>query len=95
MGIIKKPIITEKYSQLNEKGIYAFEVVGSANKVQIRQEVEAKYGVTVLKVNTINIRPDRKTRYTKSGMQSGMKSGMKKAVVYLPEGEYIDYYEDI
>lgn len=95
MGVIKKAIVTEKYSELNEKGIYAFEVDSRANKVEIKQEVEAKYGVPVNKVNTMNVAPKRTTRYTKAGFVTGTKGGYKKAVVYLPEGEFIDYYEDI
>lgn len=95
MSLIKKPIITEKYNKLNEQSIYAFVVDKKANKVQIKQEIESKYGVTVKSVNTMNIAPTRRTRFTKSGVVSSMKSGYKKAIIYLNEGDFIDYYEDL
>ena len=47
MSILIKPLVTEKFSAMNEQGKYGFVVERSANKVQIRQEVEKKYGVTV------------------------------------------------
>ena len=54
MSVIIKPIITEKMSILEEKlGRYGFIVENSANKVQIRKDVEATYGVTVESVNTM------------------------------------------
>jgi large subunit ribosomal protein L23 len=60
-----------------------------ANKVQIKKAVEAAYGVTILSVNTMNVRPDRTTKYTKSGLISGKTNAIKKAIVQ--EGETIDF----
>jgi large subunit ribosomal protein L23 len=48
------------------------------NKVQIKKAVEAAYGVTILSVNTMNVRPDRTTKYTKSGLISGKTNAIKK-----------------
>jgi large subunit ribosomal protein L23 len=48
-----------------------------ANKVQIKKAVEAAYGVTILSVNTMNVRPDRTTKY-KSGLISGRQMQLKK-----------------
>ena len=53
MSTLKKPIVTEKATALNEKGQYAFEVERNANKVQIKKEIEALYGVTVTGISTI------------------------------------------
>ena len=53
MSILKKPLITEKASALNESGKYGFIVDQNANKVQIKNEVEKMYGVTVESVNTM------------------------------------------
>jgi large subunit ribosomal protein L23 len=47
------------------------------------------------KVRTINVRPDRKTKYTKSGIQHGKTNATKKAIVQLVDGETIDLYANI
>jgi large subunit ribosomal protein L23 len=57
--------------------------------------VEAAYGVSVEKVRTINVRPDRKTKFTKTGIQHGKTNAVKKALVQLAEGETIDLYANI
>ena len=70
MSILIKPIITEKATLNSEtRNCYSFLVNTKANKVEIRKAVEATYGVSVDKVRTINVRPDRKTKYTKTGVQ--------------------------
>ncbi len=96
MNILIKPIITEKAtadSELNNR--YAFVVNNKANKIEIKNAVESAYGVSVEKVRTINVRPDRKTRYTKSGMITGKTSAFKKALVQVTEGETIDLYSNL
>jgi large subunit ribosomal protein L23 len=96
MNILIKPIITEKAtndSELNNR--YSFEVHTKANKVEIKKAVEAAYGVSVEKVRTINIRPDRRTRYTKTGIQHGKTNAVKKAIVQLAEGDEIDLYANM
>ena len=74
---------------------YAFEVNTKANKVEIKKAVEAAYGVSVEKVRTINVRPDRSTKYTKTGIQHGKTNAVKKAIVQLAEGETIDLYANM
>ena len=95
MSIIIKPIVTEKVTKnsdlLNQFG---FVVNKKANKVEIKKAVEAAYGVTILAVNTINVRPDRSTKYTKSGLISGKTNAIKKAIVTVKEGETIDFYNN-
>ena len=96
MSILIKPIITEKAtndSELNNR--YTFQVNVKANKIEIKNAVEAVYGVSVEKVRTINVRPDRRTRYTKTGIQHGKTNASKKAIVQLAEGETIDLYANI
>ena len=96
MSILIKPIITEKAtndSELNNR--YSFQVNTKANKVEIKKAVEAAYGVSVEKVRTINVRPDRKTKFTKTGVQHGKTNAIKKAIVQLAEGESIDLYANI
>ncbi len=96
MNILIKPIITEKASKAAEdKNVFTFEVHPQANKVEIKKAVEAAYGVSVDKVRTMNVRPDRKTRYTKTGVQTGKTNAYKKAIVQVAEGDTIDFYSNI
>ncbi len=96
MSIIIKPIITEKITKDGEVfNRFGFIVNKKANKVEIKKAVEAAYGVTVVEVNTMNVRPDRSTKYTKSGMISGKTNAYKKAIVQVQEGETIDFYNNI
>lgn len=95
MSILKKPLVTEKMSALNEKGKYGFIVDGKANKVDIKNAVEKTYGVNVEKVNTMNVMGKFKSRYTKAGVLSGRKTSYKKAIVTVAEGEVIDFYSNV
>jgi len=96
MGVINKPIITEKMTDKGEKlNQFGFIVEKSANKIQIKTEVEELYGVQVLSVNTMNYSGKRKSRNTKSGVISGKTKAFKKAIVTLPEGETIDFFSNI
>ncbi|MDP4270011.1 MAG: 50S ribosomal protein L23 [Bacteroidota bacterium] len=96
MGIIIKPIVTEKMTVLTEKrNVYGFRVSPDANKIQIKKAVEDLYSVTVLDVNTINYSGKRKSRYTKTGIIAGKTASYKKALVTLADGEVIDFYSNI
>ena len=96
MSILIKPIITEKATAESElKNCFSFEVSNKANKIEIKDAVESAYGVSVTSVRTINVRPDRKTRYTKSGMITGKTKAYKKAMVQGAEGETIDLYSNL
>ncbi|OIQ28116.1 MAG: 50S ribosomal protein L23 [Bacteroidetes bacterium MedPE-SWsnd-G2] len=96
MSILIKPIITEKATSASElNNCFSFQVNTKANKVEIKKAVEAAYGVSVEKVRTINVRPDRKTRFTKTGVQHGKTNAVKKAIVQLAEGETIDLYSNM
>jgi large subunit ribosomal protein L23 len=95
MSILKKPLVTEKISAMNEKGRYGFVVDINANKVEIKNAVEKQYGVNVEKVNTMRVMGKRKTRYTQTGVLEGNKGNYKKAIVTLAEGEVIDFYGNV
>lgn len=96
MGIIIKPIITEKMTGLGEKlGRYGFVVDKSANKIQIKKAVKDMYGVEVEEVNTMTYAGKRKSRFTKSGVLSGKTNSFKKAIITLAKGESIDFYSNI
>jgi len=93
MSILIKPIITEKATRLSElQNCFTFQVNTKANKVEIKNAVESAYGVSVEKVRTMNVRPNRSTRFTKTGIQHGKTNAVKKAIVQLAEGDTIDLY---
>ncbi len=97
MGILIKPILTEKQTNITEKfpNRYAFRVVPSANKVDIKNAIEQMYNVNVVRVNTMNYAGKRKSRYTKTGIVKGKTSAFKKAIITLKEGEVIDFFSNI
>ncbi|NDV78657.1 50S ribosomal protein L23 [Dysgonomonas sp. 511] len=97
MGILIKPILTEKQTAISEKfpNRYGFRVAPSANKAEIKKAVEELYGVKVESVNTINYAGKKKSRYTKSGVISGKTSAFKKAIITLKEGDSIDFFSNI
>lgn len=95
MEILKRPLVTEKMTALNESGKYAFEVGKNANKVEIKKQIEKLYGVTVEKVATMRVQGKLKARNTKAGVVSGRKPTVKKAIVTLKKGDIIDFYNNI
>ena len=96
MGIIIKPIVTEKLTVQGEKlNRYGFIVDREANKLQIKAAVEQLYNVTVADVNTVNYHGKRKSRYTKAGMLQGRANHYKKAYVTLVGEDKIDFYANI
>ncbi|MDE5732593.1 MAG: 50S ribosomal protein L23 [Bacteroidales bacterium] len=96
MGIIIKPIITEKLTVQGEKlNRYGFIVDRGANKLQIKAAVEQMYNVSVDSVNTVNYHGKRKSRYTKAGMLNGRTNHYKKAYVTLAGEDKIDFYANI
>jgi len=95
MEVLIKPLVTEKISDLNEKGQYGFIVDRRANKVEIRKAVEKMYSVNVESVNTMRYEGKEKSRYTKTKIISGRAAAFKKAIVTVAEGEVIDFYSGI
>ena len=97
MGIIIKPIVTEKLTAITNKkpNRFGFRVSPDANKIEIKQAVESMYAVSVVDVNTMKFSGKRKSRYTKSGLISGRQTAYKKAIVTLKEGEVIDFFNNI
>ncbi|UGU14554.1 50S ribosomal protein L23 [Sinomicrobium kalidii] len=96
MSVLIKPIITEKVTADSEiYNRYGFIVDRNANKLEIKDAVEAAYGVSVEKVRTMNYGPERSVRYTKAGIQYGKTNAFKKAIVQVAEGDTIDFYSNI
>jgi large subunit ribosomal protein L23 len=96
MGIIIKPIITEKMTAQAEKlNRYGFVVEKTANKLEIKDAVEKMYNVKVASVNTQQYIGKVKTRNTTRGMAIGRVNRNKKAIVTLKQGEVIDFYASV
>lgn len=84
--VIRKPIITEKSTMASENGAVVFEVAMDAAKPQIKEAVEALFGVKVKAVNT-TITKGKVKRFRG---QLGKRKDVKKAYVTLEEGNMID-----
>jgi large subunit ribosomal protein L23 len=96
MGVIVKPVITEKMTEKGEKlNQFGFIVEPRANKLQIKTEVENLYGVQVLSVNTMRYSGKSKSRMTKAGLLTGKTRALKKAIITLADGETIDFFSNI
>ena len=96
MKVIFAPIITEKATNDSElRNRYSFVVSREAKKIQIKNAVQEKYNVTVQKVRTQIYGSERKTKYTKRGVQRTKTNIKKKAIVDIQDGESIDFYNNL
>jgi|TARA_B100001939_G_scaffold347938_1_gene371435 large subunit ribosomal protein L23 len=96
MKVIFEPIITEKATNDSElRNRYAFVVNREANKIQIKDAVEKRYNVNVEKVRTQIYGSERKTKYTKKGVQRTKTNIKKKAIVDIQDGDSIDFYNNL
>ncbi|HIX81774.1 MAG TPA: 50S ribosomal protein L23 [Candidatus Erysipelatoclostridium merdavium] len=87
--VLKKPVLTEKSMTLStEENKYTFDVDVNANKIEIKQAVEAMFGVKVESVNVMNVKPKKK----RMGRYEGKTNRRRKAIVKLAEGESINYF---
>ena len=85
--IIIAPVITEKSQTLASNGkTYVFKVAKDANKIQIKNAVEALFGVKVKSVNTLNT----KAKDKRVGRYTGKTKTYKKAIVTLVDGQAIE-----
>ena len=91
-SVLKKPLITEKSNLMkDELNQIAFEVDKRANKIEIKESIEKIFKVHVVKVQTLNIKGEKK----RVGRSQGKKPDWKKAVITLKEGETIDFFEGV
>ena len=98
-GIIIEPILSEKSALLQEtERKYAFKVLKSANKIDIKRAVESRFDVKVDKVATMNMNGKVKRSTMRSGGRvirtEGPRASWKKAIVTLTSGETIDFFRD-
>jgi large subunit ribosomal protein L23 len=94
-GILKRPIVTEKMTAMQEKGVYGFEVASSANKIEIAKAVEKKFNVTVVSVRTLRHKGKSKSQMTRRGRFAGRTSSWKKAIVQLKAGDAIQFFQNV
>jgi len=95
MDILKQPLITEKISAMNERGVYGFIVEKTAKKPEIKNAVEKTFGVKVVSIRTMRYAAKHKSRYTKAKVVSGFTNAFKKAIVQVADGEVIDFYGEV
>ena len=89
--VVIRPVVSEKSYALLDNGVYTFVVDPRANKVEIRQAVEAIFNVHVVKVNTANRKGKRKRN--RRLPTYGRRPDTKRAVVTLAPGDRIDLFE--
>ena len=95
VGILVRPIITEKITELGDKRQYAFEVPITVNKVEVGKAVEKKFNVKVTSIRTVIVKGKRKSQMTRRGRFEGKTKTWKKAIVTLKEGDKIDYFGNV
>jgi large subunit ribosomal protein L23 len=88
--IIKRPVITERSSEAMADKKYTFEVEVKANKTQVKDAIEAIFGVKVEKVNIMNY----KGKFKRMGKFGGYINKRRKAIVKLTqESKEIEFFE--
>jgi large subunit ribosomal protein L23 len=91
--VLKRPLTTEKTNiQKDYYGQYAFEVDRRANKLQVKEAVEAIFDVDVISVNIMNV-PAKRGRFGRRRVVR--KPSWKKAVVTLAPGQKIQVFEGV
>jgi large subunit ribosomal protein L23 len=89
--VLIRPVVSEKSYVLSAAGRYTFRVHADAHKTQIRQAVEALFGVHVVEVRTLSVKSKPKRR----GSTSGRTRQWKKAIVQIRSGESIPVFQGL
>ncbi len=89
--VLRRPLITEKSTVLQEQNKYGFEVDKKANKTQVKQGVEKTFKVNVTAVNVMLMRG--KTR--RVGRRQVQTQSWKKAIITLKPGDKIELFEGV
>ena len=89
--VLRRPLVSEKSTNLQAQGKYAFEVAREANKHQIKQAVEKAFKVKVTAVNVMTVHS--KTR--RVGRRQVSTQPWKKAIVTLKSGDKIAFFEGV
>ena len=89
--VLRRPLITEKSTDLQAQNKYAFEIADGANKLMIKQAVEKAFKVKVTGVNVITMQGKSK----KMGRHVVRTNPWKKAIVTLQAGDKIEFFEGV
>ena len=89
LEVLRRPIVSEKSTALQERDKYTFEVSRNASKEQIKQAVELSFQVKVARVNVITM----PAKWRGPGRRRSLTSPWKKAVVTLKPGQKIEFFE--
>ena len=89
--VIIRPVVSEKSYVLSAADRYTFRVHPDAHKTEIRQAVEALFGVHVVDVRTLSVKSKPKRR----GQTSGRTRQWKKAIVQVRSGESIPVFQGL
>jgi large subunit ribosomal protein L23 len=88
--VIKRPVITERSSDLMAEKKYTFDVDIKANKTEVKDAVEEIFGVKVEKVNIMNY----KGKFKRMGKFGGYTNKRRKAIVKLTaDSKEIEFFE--
>ena len=90
-SILRRPVVTEKSTLLQEENRYVFEVAPSATKLEIKDAGETAFGVSVKKVRTMNVRGKKK----RFGPRFSQLRSWKKAIVTVSPGDSITLFEGV
>jgi large subunit ribosomal protein L23 len=89
-----KPVVSEKsYALANSANKYTFLIEGEANKIEVAKEIEKKYKVKVIKINTI-VRPGKLRRDYKT-YRRYRDEDKTKVIVTLKKGDKIDEFLNV
>ncbi|MCY4582801.1 MAG: 50S ribosomal protein L23 [Chloroflexi bacterium] len=87
---LKRPLITEKSTLLQEQNKYVFEVMPKANKIQVREAVQRAYAVKVTNVNMVHTAGENRRLRNGRWLRT---SATKKAIVTVAPGDTIQLFE--
>ena len=89
--VLRRPLVTEKTTVLQERDKYVFEIADKANKHEVKVAVEKAFKVNVTKVNIVSLHGKQK----KLGRRVVMTPSWKKAIVTLIPGQKIEFFEGV
>lgn len=89
--VLRRPLVTEKNTDLQVQGKYVFEVADGANKTQVKQAVETAFKVDVTAVNIMTVHGKKK----RMGRREVQRPSWKKAIVTLKPGDKIELFEGV
>jgi len=89
--VIIAPVITEKSMKDAALGRYTFKVATATNKPFIKEAIEAKFKVKILKIMTSLVKGKTDRRGVKR--EEFVRSAWKKATVQLAKGQTIGLFD--